>query len=108
MNKDEKNKVTEAILKQKVANNSKAEKTYAEYRDRKNIGGEATRETILLKVARVASGASVRWKRNFQKEDERKHERHQADARDEETPAMKAGSSHARGAGRNKRPRRCN
>ena len=52
----EKQEITEAILKQKVGSNSKAENTYKEFKAR----GEGT---MLVKIAKIAQGATVRWKR---------------------------------------------
>ena len=47
-------------MKQKVANNPKAEKQLAEHRER---GVQIEKNKIILRVARVAVGASVTWKR---------------------------------------------
>jgi len=84
MQKEESNKIVEAILKQKVANSSKAEKAYAEYRERKNAEPHPTRETILLRIARVAAGAKVRWKRNFAKESRHEEDQKEENARNKD------------------------
>ena len=60
MTKEEKDRVIVAILKQKVANSKKAEMQLEEHRERKK---ESQGDTILLRIARVATGATVRWKR---------------------------------------------
>ena len=52
----ERQEITEAILKQKVGNNLKAEKNHQEFKAR----GEGT---MLVKIARIAQGTFVRWKR---------------------------------------------
>ena len=53
--KEEKEVITKAILKQKIGNNPKAEKTYAEYASRKQDPATIPGEKILLKYARVAT-----------------------------------------------------
>jgi hypothetical protein len=74
MTKREKTKITEAILKQKAANNKKAEKLYDEFQQRQTRSEESvqTAETfkeqgdrILFRIARVATGTAVRWKREI-------------------------------------------
>ena len=73
MTKNEKGHVVETILKQKVANNKKAEATYVERRERQKKADESEEAAqafafqgnkILLRIARVATGASVKWKRS--------------------------------------------
>ena len=68
--KEEKEAITKAILKQKIGNNPKAEKTYAEYASRKQDPATIPGEKILLKYARVATGIAVRWKRVLKKTEE--------------------------------------
>jgi len=69
MTKNEKAQITEAILKQKIANNKKAEALYAEHRERKSKAEgpgtmtetiEEQDDTILLRIARIAYGLAVR------------------------------------------------
>lgn len=66
----EKNQIAEAILKQKIANNQKAETIYREHRERqrqaertgrdaKTVGSEGNK--ILLRKTRIAIGATVKW-----------------------------------------------
>ena len=62
MTKEEKDRVIAAILEQTVANSKKAEMQLEKHRERiKESQGDA----ILLRIARVATGATVRWKRTF-------------------------------------------
>ena len=62
----EKLKIAEAILQQKVGANAKSAKLYLEHAEREKRRGEEQEEgTILLRYARIAAGAAVRWKRNF-------------------------------------------
>ena len=49
-----------AILKQKVANNAKADKQLLEHRERAKQNNESE---IRLRIARIAAGAAVRWQR---------------------------------------------
>ena len=83
----------EHILKQKIANNRKAETIYAEYRQRElqRISSKQTEDsseqwddTILLRKARIAFGEPVRWKRDFSKQDSSRNHI-------EEEAAMKGG-----------------
>lgn len=77
MTKDEKARITENILKQKIANNRKAEATFVEHRERER-GKEASEQTgnaaekpedtILIRIARIAFGAPVRWKREIRED----------------------------------------
>ena len=61
MTREEKIKITEAILKQKVANNKKADAIYAEHSGK---GRDHTpSDTIILRIARIAYGSTVKWKR---------------------------------------------
>ena len=62
MTRDEKGKVTDAIMKQKVANNPKAEKQLAEHRERSKQDQESK---VIIRITRVATGASVRWQRKL-------------------------------------------
>ena len=66
MTKEEKEKVTDAIMKQKVANNPKAEKQLAEHRERSKQD-QGTK--IIIHIARIAVGASVRWERKITNKD---------------------------------------
>ena len=78
----EKEQIIEAILKQKIANNMKADIKYLEHRERQkqaeqtgkdaNNGGKKT-EKILLRKTRIASGATVKWERKYRglKDEER-------------------------------------
>ena len=68
-----KEKIVEAILKQKNANNKKAEAIYCEHRERRKQA-EATgkdkessnkENKILLRKARIAIGATVKWEREY-------------------------------------------
>ena len=70
MTKIEKGQVVEAILKQKIVNNKKAEALFEEHRERQKKVDESEEAAqafalqgnkILLRIARVATGASVRW-----------------------------------------------
>ena len=70
--------ITKAILKQKIANNKKAEALYTEHRERKEKAEEseeaakafeAQGDKILLRIARIATGTSVRWKRKVRAND---------------------------------------
>ena len=70
-NSEKKEQITEAILKQRIAN-KKAETLDAEHRERMikaEVSEPATKtfeehdETILLRIARIAYGTAVRWKR---------------------------------------------
>ena len=54
--------VADAIMKQKVANNLKAEKKLAEHQERQ---AQIEGNKIVLRLARIAVGASVRWKRKI-------------------------------------------
>ena len=54
VNEEERQDTIEAILKQKVGNNSKAEKTHKEFKAR----GEGT---MLTKITKIAQGTCVRW-----------------------------------------------
>ena len=95
MTQEEKGWITVAILKQKIANNCKAEVLYEEHRERRTEAATAARDattgatnnassnvgspmkdavaespkvqgdTILLRIARVATGATVRCNRTF-------------------------------------------
>ena len=58
----EKEEVANAIMKQKVANNPKAEKQLAEHRERRM---QDQGSKIIIRIARVAVGASVRWQRKL-------------------------------------------
>ena len=78
ISQEEKATIMEHILKQKIANNRKAETIFAEYRQRElqrmslkqtEDSSEQGDNTILLRKARIAFGAPVRWKRNFSKQD---------------------------------------
>ena len=74
MSKKEKESITEAILKQKVANNRKTEAQYAEHRERV-MGKEAVDQsagtqsdwddTLLIRIVRVAYGSAVKWRREI-------------------------------------------
>ena len=61
----EKEMLTRSIVVQKIGSNAKAIKEYDEWaerqRGREQVDDEA--DTYLIKYARVASGATVRWKR---------------------------------------------
>ena len=70
----EKEQIVEAILKQEIANNKKADITFLEHRERQrqaehtgkdanNVGKEA--EKILLRKTRIAIGATVKWERKY-------------------------------------------
>jgi predicted metal-binding protein len=65
-NLEEKQAVTEAILGQKVGANVKAMKNYTEFRQRAREAEQPSRDTILVKLARIAFGAAPRWKRIVQ------------------------------------------
>ena len=78
MSTEEKATIMEHILKQKVANNRKAEVIFAEHRqremrrnDHKQADGcrDFNDDTILLRKARVAYGAPIRWKREMGKDE---------------------------------------
>lgn len=58
----EKEEVANAIMKQKVANNPKAEKQLAEHREL-NKGNQ--NRSYLIRIARIAVGATVRWQRKI-------------------------------------------
>lgn len=62
MTGDEKETITDAIMKQKVANNPKAEKQLAEHRERSKQDQESK---VIIRIARVAVGASLRWQRKL-------------------------------------------
>jgi len=62
MTGNEKEKVADAIMQQKVANNPKAEKQLAEHRERRK---QDRGSKIIIRIARVAVGASVRWQRKL-------------------------------------------
>jgi len=76
-----KKKNTDAILKQKNANNKKAEAIYCEHRERRKHTEPTGKENesgskenkILLKKARIAIGATVKWEREYRglKDEER-------------------------------------
>ena len=68
-----KRKIVEAILKQKNANNKNAEAIYCEHRERRKQA-EATgkgkesgskEDNILLKKARIAIRATVKWEMDY-------------------------------------------
>ena len=72
MTKKEKESIIEAIRKQKVANNRKAEAQYTEHRERtteKEAVDQAAGtqsdwdDTILLRIARIAYGSAVKWRK---------------------------------------------
>ena len=65
---NEKVEIADAILKQKVANNLKAEKRLAEHRERQAL---TEGNNILLRLAMIAIGASVRWKKESYPRDQR-------------------------------------
>ena len=56
MTKEEKEKVTDAIMQHKVANNPKAEKQFAGQRERSK---QDQGSKISIRIARIAVGASV-------------------------------------------------
>ena len=69
-----KTQVVEAILKQKTANNMKAEAIFAEHRERqkqaetsedamKAFVGQGNK--ILLRIVRITIGATVKWERDL-------------------------------------------
>ena len=70
--------ITEAILKQKVANNKKTDALYVEFRERQENSEEPDQaakaneeqcDRILLRIARIATGTAVRWKRETKAND---------------------------------------
>ena len=64
LDQHEKLVIAEAILQQKVGANAKAAKQYHEHVEReKHRGTEQEEGKLLLKYARVANGAVVRWRR---------------------------------------------
>ena len=78
MSKWEKAQITEAILKQKVANDKKTDALYVGYRERQNKSEESEQAAkafeeqgnrILLRIARIATGIVVRWKRETKTND---------------------------------------
>ena len=60
MTGNEKEKVADAIMKQTVASNLEAEKQIAEHRERRK---QDQGSKIIIRIAKVAVGASVRWQR---------------------------------------------
>ena len=69
----ERRTIIEAILQQKVGANPKLQKAHIEFRGRIEKSKEegryqedGTDSTMLVKLARVANGAVVRWKRKMQ------------------------------------------
>ena len=67
ISQEEKATIVGHILKQKIANNRKAEIIFAEHREREmqgeNDGLEQRDNTILLRKTRIAYGAPVKWKK---------------------------------------------
>ena len=71
--------ITEAILQQKVGANAKKTKQYAEFREAKEqdqINGNQETRVMLVRKARLAKGATVRWKRTYV--EKKKQERRKA------------------------------
>ena len=105
---------TEAILKQTVANNKKVEALFEEHRERKKKAVETEesaqssviqRNKILLRIARVATGASVRWKRSLKINDASEEETGTEVERKKKSNTQ-ADSLHAQDAESSKKPKR--
>ena len=74
MTREEKDIITEAILKQKVANNRKADAVYAEHLGK--IRDNVPSDTIILRIARIAYGSTVKWKRETKADKTEPHTEH--------------------------------
>ena len=85
---EERQVITQSIMMQKVGSSSKSNKShhhYLEERKRCKAEGKADdEERILIKLARVANGACVRWKRLIK---DASHEQEEIESIDEANPA---------------------
>ena len=83
----ERSTITEAILQQKVGANAKQIKQYAEYREAKEqdqINGNQETMVMLVRKARLAKGATVRWKRTYAEKKKQEGEESQGEDQEEE------------------------
>ena len=73
---DEKDKIVEAILKQKVGSNHKTMKQYKEYTAQRNE--DASLKTR-IRIARIASRTIVKWDRRRKTQEEEEEQEEQSD-----------------------------